>query len=228
MPNKIVAIVGSPNVGKSTIFNRIIGDRRAIVDDEAGITRDRLYANATWLKKTFTLIDTGGIEIENKPFQEQIRIQANIAIDEADIIIFVTDGQVGVTSDDRMVAKILHKVKKPIVLAVNKIDNGLQSANAAEFYSLGLGEPIPVSGSHGIGIGEILNRITDLIGENEAEKDDESVTFCLIGRPNVGKSSLTNALLLQDRVIVSDISGTTNRYGFSKTKRIKFSRISAL
>lgn len=209
MHNKIVAIVGSPNVGKSTIFNRIIGDRRAIVDDEAGITRDRLYANATWLKKTFTLIDTGGIEIENKPFQEQIRIQANIAIDEADIIIFVTDGQVGVTSDDRMVAKILHKVKKPIILAVNKIDNGLQSANAAEFYSLGLGEPIPVSGSHGVGIGEILNRITDLIGENEAEKDDESVTFCLIGRPNVGKSSLTNALLSQDRVIVSDISGTT-------------------
>ena len=209
MPNKIVAIVGSPNVGKSTIFNRIIGDRRAIVDDEAGITRDRLYANATWLKKTFTLIDTGGIEIANKPFQEQIRIQANIAIDEADIIIFVTDGQVGVTKDDRMVAKMLQKVKKPIILAVNKIDNGLQSANAAEFYSLGLGEPIPVSGSHGVGIGEILNRITDLIGENEEKEEDESVTFCLIGRPNVGKSSLTNALLSQERVIVSDISGTT-------------------
>ncbi len=209
MPNKIVAIVGSPNVGTSKIFNRIIGDRRAIVDDEAGITRDRLYANATWLKKTFTLIDTGGIEITNKPFQEQIRIQANIAIDEADIIIFVTDGQVGVTKDDRMVAKILQKVKKPIILAVNKIDNGLQSANAAEFYSLGLGEPIPVSGSHGVGIGEILNRITDLIGENEEKEEDESVTFCLIGRPNVGKSSLTNALLSQERVIVSDISGTT-------------------
>ena len=209
MPNKIVAIVGSPNVGKSTIFNRIIGDRRAIVDDEAGITRDRLYANATWLKKTFTLIDTGGIEIANKPFQEQIRIQANIAIDEADIIIFVTDGQVGVTNDDRMVAKMLQKVKKPIILAVNKIDNGLQSPNAAEFYSLGLGEPIPVSGSHGVGIGEILNRITDLISENNDEIEDESVTFCLIGRPNVGKSSLTNALLSQERVIVSDISGTT-------------------
>ena len=209
MPNTIVAIVGSPNVGKSTIFNRIIGDRRAIVDDEAGITRDRLYANATWLKKTFTLIDTGGIEIANRPFQEQIRIQANIAIDEADIIIFVTDGQVGVTSDDRMVAKMLHKVKKPIILAVNKIDEGLQSANAAEFYSLGLGEPIPVSGAHGVGIGEILNRIVDLIKDEKEEKRDDVVTFCLIGRPNVGKSSLTNAILSEERVIVSDISGTT-------------------
>ncbi len=210
MPNTVVAIVGSPNVGKSTIFNRIVGERRAIVDDEAGITRDRLYATATWLKKKFTLIDTGGIEMQNRPFQEQIRIQANIAIDEADIIIFVTDGQVGVTSDDRMVAKMLHKVKKPVILAVNKIDEGLQAANAAEFYSLGLGEPIPVSGAHGVGIGEILNRITDLIKDkNEEETSENVVTFSLIGRPNVGKSSLTNAILSTERVIVSDISGTT-------------------
>ena len=209
MPNTIVAIVGSPNVGKSTIFNRIVGDRRAIVDDEAGITRDRLYATATWLRKTFTLIDTGGIEMANRPFQEQIRMQANIAIDEADIIIFVTDGQVGVTSDDRMVAKMLHKVKKPIILAVNKIDEGLQSANAAEFYSLGLGEPIPVSGAHGVGIGDILNRIVDQIKDHKEETRDDAITFSLIGRPNVGKSSLTNAILAQERVIVSDISGTT-------------------
>ena len=209
MPNKVVAIVGSPNVGKSTIFNRIVGDRRAIVDDEAGITRDRLYATATWLKKSFTLIDTDGIEIANRPFQEQIRIQANIAIDEADIIIFVTDGQVGVTSDDRMVAKMLHKVNKPIILAVNKIDNGLQASNASEFYSLGLGDPIPVSGSHGVGIGEILNKIVDSIKDSKEEKLDNTLTFCLIGRPNVGKSSLTNAILSEERVIVSDISGTT-------------------
>lgn len=209
MPNTVVAIVGSPNVGKSTIFNRIIGDRRAIVDDEAGITRDRLYATATWLRKTFTLIDTGGIEIANRPFQEQIRIQANIAIDEADIVIFVTDGQVGVTKDDRMVAKMLQKVKKPVILAVNKIDEGLQAANAAEFYSLGLGEPIPVSGSHGVGIGEILNRIIDLINPSKEEVKEDVVTFSLIGRPNVGKSSLTNAILSEERVIVSDISGTT-------------------
>ena len=209
MPNTVVAIVGSPNVGKSTIFNRIVGDRRAIVDDEAGITRDRLYATTSWLKKTFTLIDTGGIEMANRPFQEQIRMQASIAIDEADIIIFVTDGQVGVTSDDRMVAKMLHKVKKPIILAVNKIDEGLQAASAAEFYSLGLGEPIPVSGAHGVGIGEILNRIVDQIKDTKEEVRDDVITFSLIGRPNVGKSSLTNAILAQDRVIVSDISGTT-------------------
>ena len=209
MSKTVVAIVGSPNVGKSTIFNRIVGDRKAIVDDEAGITRDRLYATATWLRKSFTLIDTGGIEIANRPFQEQIRMQANIAIDEADVIIFVTDGKVGVTNDDRMVAKMLQKVKKPVILAVNKIDEGLQAANAAEFYSLGLGEPIPVSGAHGVGIGEILNRITDFIKNEDEKIDDNAITFSLIGRPNVGKSSLTNAILSEERVIVSDISGTT-------------------
>ncbi|MBQ6921268.1 MAG: ribosome biogenesis GTPase Der [Bacilli bacterium] len=209
MARAVVAIVGSPNVGKSTIFNRIIGDRRAIVDDEAGITRDRLYGTANWLGKSFTLIDTGGIEVANRPFQEQIRVQANIAIDEADIILFVVDGKVGVTTDDHMVAKLLRKVKKPILLLVNKIDEGLQAANAAEFYSLGLGEPIPVSGSHGVGIGDVLNRIIDKIPEDKNETDEETVTFCLIGRPNVGKSSLTNAILSQERVIVSDISGTT-------------------
>ena len=209
MPNKVVAIVGSPNVGKSTIFNRIIGDRRAIVDDEAGITRDRLYGKATWLGKSFTLIDTGGIELENRPFQEQIRTQANIAIEEADIVLFVVDGKVGVTNDDIMVARILRKVKKPVYLLVNKIDEGLQASNAAEFYSLGLGEPIPVSGAHGVGIGDVLNRVINEIEEEKDEVNDNDITFCLIGRPNVGKSSLTNAILSQDRVIVSDISGTT-------------------
>ena len=209
MSKTIVAIVGSPNVGKSTIFNRIIGDRRAIVDDEAGITRDRLYGNATWLNKDFTLIDTGGIEIENRPFQEQIRMQANIAIDEADIILFVVDGRLGLTKDDRMVGKILHKVNKPVILLVNKIDEGAFVANAAEFYALGLGDPIPVSGLHGVGIGDVLNKIADNIKTDEKEEDDEVITFCMVGRPNVGKSSLTNAVLNQDRVIVSDISGTT-------------------
>ena len=209
MSKTVVAIIGSPNVGKSTIFNRIIGDRRAIVDDEAGITRDRLYGTATWLGKSFTLIDTGGIELANRPFQEQIRMQANIAIEEADIILFVTDGQVGVTSDDQMVSRILRKVKKPILLLVNKIDEGLQAANAAEFYKLGLGEPIPVSGSHGVGIGDVLNRIIELIKDEKDEINEEAITFCLIGRPNVGKSSLTNAILSEERVIVSDISGTT-------------------
>ncbi len=209
MARAVVAIVGSPNVGKSTIFNRIIGDKRAIVDDEAGITRDRLYGTANWLGKSFTLIDTGGIEIANRPFQEQIRMQANIAIEEADIILFVVDGKVGVTSDDHMVAKLLRKIKKPILLLVNKIDEGLQAANASEFYSLGLGEPIPVSGSHGVGIGDVLNRIIDKIEDHKDEVSEDTITFCLIGRPNVGKSSLTNAILSQERVIVSDISGTT-------------------
>ena len=209
MVNTVVAIVGSPNVGKSTIFNRIIGDRRAIVDDEAGITRDRLYGKASWLGKSFTLIDTGGIELENKPFQEQIRMQTNIAIEEADIVLFVVDGKVGVTNDDIMVARILRKIKKPIYLLVNKIDEGLQAANAAEFYSLGLGEPIPVSGSHGVGIGDVLNKVIENIKEQEDDVDENVITFSLIGRPNVGKSSLTNAILSQERVIVSDISGTT-------------------
>ncbi|MCR4911950.1 MAG: ribosome biogenesis GTPase Der [Bacilli bacterium] len=209
MPKTVVAIVGTPNVGKSTIFNRLIGDRRAIVDDEAGITRDRLYGTVNWLNKTFTLIDTGGIEIADKPFQEQIRIQANIAIEEANIIIFVTDGRLGVTKDDRMIARILQKVKKPIILVVNKIDEGAFAPSAAEFYSLGLGEPIPVSGLHGVGIGEVLNRIIDNVTEEKEELDEEVITFSLIGRPNVGKSSLTNAILNQERVIVSDISGTT-------------------
>ena len=209
MPNIVVAIVGSPNVGKSTIFNRIIGDRRAIVDDEAGITRDRLYGKASWLGKSFTLIDTGGIELENRPFQEQIRAQANIAIEEADIVLFVVDGKVGVTNDDIMVARILRKVKKPVYLLVNKIDEGLQASNAAEFYSLGLGEPIPVSGAHGVGIGDVLNKVINEIEEEKDEVNENDITFCLIGRPNVGKSSLTNAILSQERVIVSDISGTT-------------------
>ena len=205
----IVAIIGSPNVGKSTIFNRIIGEKRAIVDDEAGITRDRLYGNARWLNKSFTVIDTGGIELVDRPFQEQIRIQANIAMDEADIIVFVVDGKLGITRDDRMVAKLLRKYQKPIILVVNKIDEGLFIGNAAEFYALGLGEPLPVSGLHGVGIGEVLNRIVDHIEDKKEEINEDVITFCLIGKPNVGKSSLTNAILNQERVIVSDISGTT-------------------
>ena len=209
MSKTIVAIVGSPNVGKSTIFNRMIGDRRAIVDDEAGITRDRLYGTGSWLGKTFTLIDTGGIEIADRPFQEQIRIQANIAIDEADVIVFVVDGRIGITKDDRMVAKILHKVNKPVILAVNKIDENSFIGGVSEFYALGLGEPIPVSGLHGVGIGEILNQISEQIKEDKEEIEEDIITFSLIGRPNVGKSSLTNAILNQERVIVSDISGTT-------------------
>ena len=209
MPKGIVAIIGSPNVGKSTIFNRMIGERHAIVDDEAGITRDRLYAKCEWLGRSFSLIDTGGIEVKNRPFQEQIRIQAEIAIEEADVIVYVTDGKVGISSDDRMVARMLYKVDKPIILAVNKIDEGSHISDAQEFYGLGLGEPIIVSGAHGIGIGDLLNEIVKHLPEGEDTVNEEEITFCMVGRPNVGKSSLVNALLNQERVIVSDISGTT-------------------
>lgn len=209
MPRGVVAIIGSPNVGKSTIFNRMIGERHAIVDDEAGITRDRLYGKCEWLGRTFSLIDTGGIEVKNRPFQEQIRIQAEIAIEEADVLIFVTDGKVGISSDDRMVARMLYRVNKPIILAVNKIDEGSHVSDAQEFYGLGLGNPIVVSGAHGIGIGDLLNEVVKYLPNSEDVFNEEEITFCMVGRPNVGKSSLTNAILNQERVIVSDISGTT-------------------
>ena len=205
----VVAIVGSPNVGKSTIFNRIVGHRRAIVDDQPGVTRDRLYETAEWLDRSFRLVDTGGIELANRPFQEQIRVQTQLAIDEADVIIFVADGKKGVTNDDRFIARMLNKVKKPVILAVNKIDNQDMLMTLGEFYSLGLGEPIATSGEHGIGIGDILDKIIKVLPKIEEEHYDDAVTFSIIGRPNVGKSSLVNALLRKERVIVSDIVGTT-------------------
>ena len=209
MSKGLVAIVGSPNVGKSTIFNRILGERHAIVDDEAGITRDRLYGRASWLTKDFSIVDTGGVEIDNAPFQTQIRAQVEIAIEEADVILFVVDGQVGITDDDRVVAKMLYKSKKPIIIAVNKIDEIEKMPYVAEFYALGLGEPIACSGSHGIGIGDILDKIIELLPNKKEENNEGAICFSIIGRPNVGKSSLTNALLNQERVIVSNIEGTT-------------------
>ncbi len=205
----VVAIVGSPNVGKSTIFNRVIGERRAIVDDERGVTRDRLYAKTEWLTREFRIIDTGGIELANKPFQVQIRAQAEIAIEEADVIVFITDGQVGLSGDDQLVAKLLYKSNKPIVLAVNKIDDISKLDNASEFYALGLGDPIAVSGAHGIGIGDLLDQIIHLLPTKEDKQYENAICFSVIGRPNVGKSTLVNCLTSKDRVIVSDIEGTT-------------------
>lgn len=205
----VVAIVGSPNVGKSTIFNRIVGKRRAIVDDQPGVTRDRLYETAEWLDREFRLVDTGGIEIENRPFQEQIRVQTQLAMDEADVIIFVADGKKGVTKDDRFVAKMLYKFNKPVILAVNKIDNSDMLPNLGEFYSLGLGEPIATSGEHGIGIGDILDKIIKSLPKDEEVVYNDAITFSIIGRPNVGKSSLVNSILKKERVIVSNIVGTT-------------------
>ncbi len=204
-----LAIVGSPSVGKSTIFNRIIGEKKSIIEEIRGVTRDRIYARASWLTKDFNVIDTGGIEIEDKPFQVQIRIQAEIAIEEADVILFVTDGKIGVTDDDKLVASILHKSKKPVVLAVNKIDNIELKNNIYEFYNLGVGDPIATSGVHGIGIGDILDEVIKYLPKEENTNNDTTVKFCLIGRPNVGKSSLVNAILNEERVIVSNIEGTT-------------------
>ena len=210
MKKPTVAIVGRPNVGKSTIFNRIVGERISIVEDVAGVTRDRIYSAADWLNYEFNLIDTGGIAISDEPLIDQIRMQAEIAIDEADVIILLTNGRDGVTDADEHVARMLYRTKKPIVLAVNKVDNPEMRDMIYDFYSLGLGEPYPISGSHGLGLGDLLDAVAETFkGMDLEEEEDDSIKFSLIGRPNVGKSSLVNALLGEDRVIVSDIAGTT-------------------
>lgn len=209
MRKGIVAIVGRANVGKSTIFNRIVGQRISIVEDTPGVTRDRIYADASWLTRDFKIIDTGGIELENASFTEQIKMQAEIAIEEADIILFVVNGREGVTKEDLFVARLLQKSRKPIVLAVNKIDDQKFKDNIYDFYNLGIGDPIAVSGSHGIGIGDVLDEIIHQLPAVDEKKEDDIIRFSVIGRPNVGKSSLTNAILGEERVIVSDIEGTT-------------------
>jgi GTP-binding protein len=210
MVKPVIAIVGRPNVGKSTIFNRIVGERVSIVEDVPGVTRDRIYSSGEWLTYDFNVIDTGGIDIGDEPFLEQIRQQAEIAIDEADVIIFLTNGREGVTAADEEVAKILYKSKKPVVLGVNKIDNPEMREQVYDFYSLGFGEPIPVSGSHGLGLGDLLDEAAKFFPKTDGQDYEEDVIkFSLIGRPNVGKSSLVNAILGEERVIVSNIAGTT-------------------
>lgn len=204
-----IAIVGRPNVGKSTLFNRIIGQRLSITDDQPGITRDRIYSKASWLGKEFYLIDTGGIELHDAPFLSEIKAQAEIAMDEADIIVFVVDCRSGVTTDDEYVAKLLYRTKKPVLLAVNKVDDQKFKENVYDFYALGLGEPVACSSSHGIGIGNLLDKIIEIMPRREDLEYGDAIPFSLIGRPNVGKSSLTNALLNDDRVIVSPVAGTT-------------------
>lgn len=205
----VVAIVGRANVGKSTIFNRIVGERVSIVEDVAGVTRDRIYAKASWLTREFRLIDTGGIELEDASFTTQIKMQAEIAIEEADIIVFVVNGREGITREDEYVARLLQKSRKPIILAVNKIDDQAFKDSIYEFYALGVGDPLPVSGSHGIGIGDLLDEIIKQMPSEEEVKEHNDIRFSIIGRPNVGKSSLTNAILGEERVIVSNIEGTT-------------------
>ncbi|MET3682346.1 GTP-binding protein [Alkalibacillus flavidus] len=210
MRKSVVAIVGRPNVGKSTIFNRLVGERISIVEDVPGVTRDRIYSEAEWLNHHFNLIDTGGIDLSDEPLIVQIREQAEIAIQEADVIIFLVNGREGITAADEEVAQLLYKSNKPVVLAVNKIDNYEMQDLLYEYYALGLGQPFPISGTHGLGLGDVLDETvkyfpTDL----STEDDDDRIHFSLIGRPNVGKSSLVNAILGEGRVIVSDLAGTT-------------------
>lgn len=210
MAKPTVAIVGRPNVGKSTIFNRIVGERVSIVEDEPGVTRDRIYGQSDWLGKEFSLIDTGGITLDDHPLDVQIKSQAEIAIEEADVIIFMVDIRGGITPLDESIAQMLYRADTPVVLAVNKADNPEQRERLYEFYSLGLDEPFPISGTHGLGLGDLLDRVTSLFEDDSLEVYDESVIqFSLIGQPNVGKSSLVNKILGENRVIVSETEGTT-------------------
>lgn len=211
MAKPVIAIVGRPNVGKSTIFNWIVGDRMAIVEDKPGITRDRLYGTGEWLGTPFNVIDTGGIELDGEDsILRSVRVQAELAIEEADVILFMVDGKAGVTPDDEEIARILFKSGKPVVLAVNKVDNIQRQELIYEFYSLGFGDPIAISGAHGLGLGDMLEAAArHFPAETEDPYGDEVIKVALIGRPNVGKSSLVNAILGEERVIVSEVAGTT-------------------
>lgn len=210
MAKPIVAIVGRPNVGKSTLFNKLAGHRIAIVEDTPGVTRDRIYADAEWLAHNFKLIDTGGIEPKSDDIiLEQMKRQAEIAIETADVIIFIVDGKAGLTDSDNEVANMLRKSKKPVVLAVNKIDNLKDEPNAVEFYNLGIGTPMPVSAGQGKGLGDLLDEVVALFPEYDVEEDEEIIRVAFVGRPNVGKSSLVNRILGEERSIVTDIAGTT-------------------
>lgn len=204
-----VAIVGRPNVGKSALFNRIAGERISIVEDVEGVTRDRIYTKAEWLNRQFSIIDTGGIDDVDAPFMEQIKHQADIAMTEADVIVFVVSAKEGITDADEYVAKILYRTHKPIILAVNKVDNPEMRSAIYDFYALGLGDPYPVSSAHGIGTGDVLDAIVDNLPAEAQEESSDIIKFSLIGRPNVGKSSLINAILGEDRVIASPVAGTT-------------------
>ena len=210
MKKPLVAIVGRPNVGKSTLFNRLIGRRVSIVEDTPGVTRDRIYQDAQWLNYSFTLIDTGGIEPANDDIiASQMRRQAELAIETADVIIFLVDGREGMTSADMEVAELLRRSKKPVVLGVNKVDAKKFEESAYEFYSLGLGDPIPISSAQGLNLGDLLDEVVrDFPKDLETEESDR-INIAVVGKPNVGKSSLVNALLGEERSIVSEIPGTT-------------------
>ncbi len=214
----IVAIVGRPNVGKSTFFNRLIGQRKAIVEDIPGTTRDRIYGDSDWNGRSFTVVDTAGLLFEEGDLTEgtpqveiarHVRAQAQIAIDEADAIIFMVDSREGITSADAEVAEMLRSTYKPVVLAANKADNKERALDAVEFYALNLGDPIPMSAYHGIGTGDVLDRVAESLPVVEEEESDWAAKIAIVGRPNVGKSSLLNRLLGQERSVVSTVPGTT-------------------
>lgn len=204
----IIAIVGRPNVGKSTLFNRVVRERMAIVEDWPGVTRDRLSARAEWLGREFYLVDTGGITAGEDPLIQQVRQQAKIAMDEADAIIFMADGRFGLHPDDEEVALTLRRTKKPVILGVNKIENHSAGVDA-EFYKLGFGEPVQISAEHAMNIGDLLDRVIAMLPDEEEIPEIDAIRVAVVGRPNAGKSSLVNALLGEERVIVSDIPGTT-------------------
>jgi len=213
----LVAIVGRPNVGKSTFFNRVVGQKVAIVEDIPGTTRDRLYGDAEWNGRHFTLIDTGGLEFELTKEEEaetdeiirQTRNQAQAAIEEADVIVFMVDAKTGLTASDQEIADVLRRTKKPVILAANRADSEERRQNSVEFYELGVGEPIPVSSYHGTNTGDLLDAITNQLPDEANDEEVKSIRIAIIGRPNVGKSRLLNSILGQERVIVSDIPGTT-------------------
>ena len=209
MKKQTIALVGRPNVGKSTIFNRIIGKKISIIEDTPGVTRDRIYGDATYNNHKFYLIDTGGIDLENADFNTEIKVQAELAIDEADVVIFVVDGKEGLTTNDYEVRDMLRKTDKKVIVAINKIDSKESKEHLYDFYELGLDNYINVSGEQNIGISDLLDEATKDFTEIEEEYSENVLKFSIIGRPNVGKSSLVNAILNEERSIVSDIAGTT-------------------
>lgn len=213
MSRPVVAIVGRPNVGKSTLFNRVVGRMIAIVENTPGVTRDRLYFEAQWLNRNFTLIDTGGIEFKDQstPLSSLMKQQAEIAVEEADVVVFVLDGKTKATVEDEMVAKFLRSSGKPVVLVVNKVENFKNyEVESYEYLELGFGEPIPVSAAHGMNIGDMLDKVVENLPEDDSEDvSPDVIKIAVIGRPNVGKSSLVNKMVGEERVIVSDIAGTT-------------------